>query len=182
MESPNSHEVKFILTLDDVIAFNRHFLKTSSTVRKRRLQGYLWWGLGGLVVGLISRAWGLAIIFALAGVLIWWLCQVYNQKWGIKRLVRELYDENPRSEVNRTHAIIIKEDGLEWIIEGLSDSTNKWFGILKAELTESHIFIYTGSNAANIVPKRAFADEASFKEFHVRLQRHLDEFKRRSQT
>lgn len=174
--------VEYTLTVDDLVAFAKWRAHESGEDEERlprqRVVGAWIVGVAGyLVVSavltiplLVGRslllAGGAELVAIAAGLALGWA------EWRSGRmaqwLVQRPYVRKARSALERvsgSRRVRLEPDGLRIAVDGREEQL-RWSGIERIVETDDHVFIYTGPNAAHIVPRRF----AGTKEFTDQLR------------
>jgi hypothetical protein len=171
--------VQFEITLDDVVAFNRYAIQHSPVFRRN-----YWIVMGcipvmALIVALVnSRSWN-SLSFWLPLVAITIVLLIIFPLWykheNDQTVIKVMRTGKNRGTLGK-HTLLISEDGLVETTE-VNESRWAWTGIERVEQIEHYIFIFVSSNAAHIIPKRAFASTEEVTQFYNAAKTLLDRAK-----
>ena len=167
-------EVEYKLEIDDAMAFYRYHWEHGPEEHRPKYAGcgnVVVLGLIVLVLVVIEMALfdelSIPAIFLLS-VLVWLVyCTTVQQIFG-----PELVDYNVRKFLESCETkgdfqhsrLTLSAQGLHSVSEHTNSDT-KWSGIEQLAVTDKHLFLYTNSCQAIIVPKWAFDNEQRFAEF-----------------
>lgn len=152
--------LRYTVTVNDLLAFERYFRKTDSYSRRRRAWS-LWGGpflllAIGMLYGHLKQDWRWAVGYAaLAGLFHLVLRGIYGPI--IERRLRTFYSKNKSPLLTGESSLEIKDEGLHRRTS-VSESTTSWAGISKLVSTDTHLFVYVGATAAFIVPKNGILE------------------------
>jgi len=158
--------IRYNLTLDDVLAFNRYHMAHSPSMRRQRW--IIVWGfplLLLLVAGITAArepsrgSIGLAIILPLAFHLF------FRLRWGrgVQRQIRKMYSEGKNADMLGEQVLELLPDGL-FVRSPLSETKLLWPAVERVESTDAHLFIYTSAVGAHVIPRSSVL-EGDFDEF-----------------
>jgi len=151
------------LTVDDVIAYNLHVLKTSEASRKqiRRAQLLLSaMALLVLVFSLIEAALrmtgALVMVAGCIALLVWIVLLPRLAAWGAPRRIRRIF---ANGVVAAPTAARLWVDDFGGIVEQRPDRTTSYapFAITGIEETPDYVFVTVGPGSAVIIPRRSGA-------------------------
>ena len=169
------------LTKQDYIDFNIYHIKNSDTIKRSMLlQRYVMAALYLILPFLVASVtdiplWYWFIAFVIAAVLWVAFYPRYFMSTTVKRISKMLEEGNNKDMLGQ-HSISLDDEGFrETSLNG--ESKVSWSGVEKVGDTESHIFIYTSSIMAYIIPKRTFLDENTRLEFLKILNEKLEDKK-----
>jgi len=117
------------------------------------------------------------IIFAVAGIgqtsylliilgsigSLYYLCYPAIQRWNMRRNVRNMFNQGHIECMGR-HEYSITGEGVHDITE-FGDSFVNWKAIENVVWTNNHLFILIRPLSANVIPQRAFPDDATYNQF-----------------
>jgi hypothetical protein len=163
--------VQFALTGDDYAAFNLHWNRTSDVMRRRWRRAWVLLAGMALVPALIALAEmknnpGIAVPmgFVAIAMLIWMGAIAASRRRVASRSIHRLFRGMTGRAVVGPRTLTISPEDIETEMD-VANSTHKWIAIEAVHADAHHAFLYLGSAAAIIVPKRAFQSETHFKVF-----------------
>lgn len=163
--------VEFTLTVDDLVAFAAWQAKASGEEDPRRARMRLVgaWLVGGaaylamfavatlpfLLSRLLELAGAAELVSVLVGAAVgWWEWQRGRAgEW----LVARRYRTKARvalEQTGTTRRLELDDDGLT-ILAGRRSTHVPWSRISRVVETDDHVFVYTGPDAAHVIPRRA---------------------------
>lgn len=161
--------VEYELTMEDPVALQLSCYEHTPYLRDSYRKGrYLGCPLLLIVIGLIlTFAWkfvGAAIIFGLAA--LYWIHRYPTTvKKSAEKMVKGIYSgARDKGKLLCKHRIKITPEGVESKTD-FKESKVRWNAVEQIVSTGDHIFIFVSPTVAEIIPKRAFSDETSYKEF-----------------
>ncbi len=164
-------EAEYELTVDDIVAFNVHHRKASPTIRR----------VGRLALIIVLFAIALIGISTITGKdapaerassgVIWLVVLIgvififaYQSRYGFAKIVRRMLGEGLNVALLCRRRVAIDRDAISVVSEYFERKT-RWPAVEKVVETGDYLFIYLSSVQAEIVPRRAFADESRFRSF-----------------
>ncbi|HPF38222.1 MAG TPA: YcxB family protein [Phycisphaerae bacterium] len=100
-----------------------------------------------------------AIVWLIIFVVIWFV--VFRQ---IRRSTIRAGRQGVQGKTDPTTRVTIRPERLV-VVEEYSQTQRLWPGVPRIGSTDSHIFFFIGELMAYVVPRRAFPDDQSFREF-----------------
>jgi hypothetical protein len=174
-------EVEYSLGLEDLLAFNLYHGTHSPTLRRQQVISRLallfgvavGWLLMSEIAGKIvgPSAW---IIFGFAAALVgvvFFVSYPALLRHRMRRLVGRMYMEGQNRGLFTRRRLTITPETITDATE-ISVTTMKWVAVEKIAIDQRHVYFYTGSASALILPKAAFGTEAEFNEFVETAQRY----------
>jgi hypothetical protein len=166
-------EVEYVLTPDDLYAFQLRAVHRSPISKRTRRNTYIYLfvavllfaivpaiGADGFVISNVSFGFliiGYAVVASLA-----WLLEKRMTRRAILQLLKE---EKPDKGQLGQHTVKLDENSvMESTVVG--EQRIFWAGVDRVEQNPHYIFIYTASAAALVIPKRAFASALEAETFH----------------
>lgn len=159
-------QINYDLTKEDYIDFNMHHGLRSKTVKKSIfLQQYII-PIVYLIVPFFLEDFkspkfkycmGVFIVIAIMWIVFY---KKYLNSYMKKRIIK-MMDEGDTLKNCGNKVMIISEEGIEDIGEH-DQSKLKWDGVYKIEESDKHIFIYTNSMSAYVIPIRALDNKERF--------------------
>jgi hypothetical protein len=161
-------EVHSLLTVEDQVAFNLHYLLHTPSGRRlhqaRRLVPALlilpWAGV--LLSWLFQTAWPALVAFMAAGT--WW--------WSWPSIMRSSVRRNVQSLLQSSRNLLFWGD--QWVAVTPREVRRRtawchvsvlWAAVERLDVTDQHVFIFIAANAAFVVPLRDFPDAAAQLQF-----------------
>lgn len=151
-------ELKYNLTVDDLLVFARYVYDTSSTHRRARRTTILIWIVALLAVTyLIYRIVSFPVTFPL--ILIWlpiaaliiYLMLLWNRRYFLKNYIR-MQKESPNNILTGEHLIRITDSGLFGrSVSG--DGNTFWSAIEHIDTVGDHTLVFIHAVAAIVIPK-----------------------------
>jgi hypothetical protein len=181
-------EVDYSLTLDDALAFRRHYQAHRQSAPPGRSFPWVGWLVciaAGLLLGVghsiyqVPFHWlTLAVLFLgvfVGGGITLRVCHANFLSW-------RLQFEDPRNRAWRgPWRLAISPEGITQT-SALERTFKRWDIILWIDTTEEHLFLYDSPYCCMIVPRRAFRDDRHFDEFVDLARRYRDEAKAAGQS
>jgi hypothetical protein len=177
--------IKYELTIDDLVAFNLRVLQRSPSRRK----AMRWLRLGlpptvviAIAVGLFEDgSWpsplvAVSVAIALGAAIFIGLPRYLT--YAIASSARRLYSEGSNRGLLDPTTLSLTPAAIE-TDTGLSANRRAWELVQEVDVAPEHIFFWTGSAEASIVPTRAFATDAEREEF-IRLAKEYQQAGRES--
>jgi len=164
---PEFLDIDFLLTPDDIAAFNLHFYTSYKHARARR------WLLPAFMLAvatwmLISGFRDGHSLFALAPYLLFiaflGLIGIFMSRRRIRKFTRNIYSERPQLGIIGDMNIRIEKTGIN-TANPYRRTWVSWQAIEKTAVTKDHLFIYHGSATAFVIPRTAFGNHALFVQF-----------------
>ena len=149
-------KLDYDVTLDDLVAFNRHWVATS---RLPQLRWARVWGsaaLTGIVFLLLYFTLArdspqAAGITALIVGFVYFLSYRSVQNSSLERNVAKIYSGDSRGPLFGPHTLEIAPEG--FIVRSKqSETRTSWAAIRTISVTPQHLFIYTSAAHAHVVP------------------------------
>ena len=164
--------IRYSVTLEDLIAFNRfHIQHSRQLVRQRRIAG-LALPLATILVAVVLailrsdfRLLPFVVLFVVLYVLF--LRRAYGK--GLEKKLRRLYAEGKNKGVLGEHSLHLQDDGISRQSD-VGSTTVAFRGIEKIESTPTHTFIYISALSAIVIPKERVI-EGDYSEFLMHLRR-----------
>lgn len=167
-------EVEYNLAEDDMVAFNEYHLRTSPATRRwRSVKAFFVLVLFvlGIVIFTSARAAfargedlpSYLVLLFLAFVILLFLV-VQRPHRGIRKAVRKMLKQGRDRDSSSRLRVALDKLAIR-VVGELTETTTKWPAVEKVVSTQDHLFIYTGSAAALIIPRRAFSEEWQFQGF-----------------
>jgi hypothetical protein len=177
-------EISYVNNVDDLVAALEHQAEHVARIKPtnaRRITPtavisvvILFASVLGLIASLFAeRSREGFTIFPIACVLAGLLLLFSSRRFHVW-LFRRSADKNiPSSDLLRPQHMTLTPEAVMHRTEHASGST-EWAGIQHVGITATHIFIFTTSTTAFVVPRRAFASDESFNEFAQTAQKYRE--------
>jgi hypothetical protein len=166
-------EVEYVLTPDDLYAFQLRALQKSPIAKRSRRNMYIGIfvalviisivpaiGSDGFVISRVSISF-LAIPLVLV-VSFTWLIEKRMTRRAILQLISE---EKPDKGQLGRHTVKLDDIGVTEST-AVGEQRTSWAGIDRVEQNPEYIYIYTSASAALVIPRRAFRKPSDAEEFH----------------
>lgn len=173
LSDPNDHmKITYKLESHDLRAFHRYGEKHLPSAR--RVRYILWATLIGLALwqsfSVDDPRVGFRIAYFCVLMLVLWLIMKF---WMvvIARIVQwRSFTSNKHRSVLCEHTITLADDAL---VEATPFNENRtlWGGIYQVVDAADYIYIFVSLHSAHIIPKRAFPDAESARQFYERAAR-----------
>jgi hypothetical protein len=170
-------EVEFSLTVDDLQAFLRYHCGKGA--QQRHLLGYVLGGFLGVLVLLavvggapwppwLTRevCWGL-----FAGALAMLALLAFAGQRNTAQAIQRYFEGNPR--LFARHRLALLPEGVRFV-SPFAEALVRWPGVLRVAVTDEHLFLYTGTDDAHVVPRRVFADPRDFDAYVAQAESYLE--------
>lgn len=161
-------QVSYVLTMDDIHAFNAHYSRESPVARRGRAKMRLAMTFF-LAVLLGALGWGAraSVGFWLLGglILLFWFAVFPRRLEAMQRNFTErTYQAGKNAGLLGPHTVELTDEG---VVERtpVRELKVKWEAVEKVASTDSHLFLWTSGFNALVLPRRAFADEDALKAF-----------------
>jgi hypothetical protein len=170
-------EVEYEIDRDDLIAFRLHVLSKSQAFRRGNFFVLPMLAIICAVIRLskhdmnVGEAFGLLAMALLVGLVA--AVVLVRIKLPLARLgfVRSLKSRPELLKLCRRHRATIDPDHFT-IATDESSTRQKWSAIERIETLDRSIAFFITSNTAYIIPRRAFADEATERQFTETAERY----------
>ena len=151
--------VRYLNTLEDLVAFNRYHCAHSPAVRKTKLTWMIWVSAlliaGSLFIpptAEFSRPNIVATAIVSAGLFS--VVFIYRFPAVMDRQVLRLYQEGENKGTLGEHELELDDNGLVERTE-VNESRLSWQGVERIAETDEHAFIYISSMMAHVIPKQS---------------------------
>ena len=155
------------VTEQDVVAFHKHYVKTSPPYQRNFRIGVFSGAISIAVLTFVFSNFSLTAMlwFALPTIAIFIPLMYHSHNSAINKIGKQMREAGKNKGLFCRHIITISPEG---VIEktSVNESASAWQGIEKVDEMESHIFIYTNSNSAHIIAKRYFPNGEDAMEFY----------------
>jgi hypothetical protein len=167
-------KVEYELTKEDYIAFNMHHIDHSPTIKRSLFMQRYVVALVFLVFPFIfSNMSGAPLLLSLmvyGAIFVAWI--IYYPRYFMattKKRILKMIDEGSNENLFGPRSMTLTEEGVEEV-NSHGESKSSWRSIEKVDETVDHIYIYTSSINAYLVPIRAFEGRTQKDEFVERLK------------
>jgi hypothetical protein len=173
--------VEYQLTPDDFTTFNLYHFNHSPTARRQYYRGLLlpvvvWLSIWALLwyrtyidSGAPLQAF-LDLLPLLVFVPLYLLAYPWLRRRTFRQTVSTMANEGSNRDLFGWHRVSVRDEGITE--EGQhSRSTFSWDAVEKVAMTDDHVYVYVSAMAAIIIPRRAFASEAEWRELADTLAR-----------
>jgi hypothetical protein len=148
--------IRYRVDMDDIVALNRHFVSASPAHRANRKRAMLTcasaFALLAIVQSLSDRSfYPLAVWSAIIPFFCFWIYW-RSGKVSVKK-INQLYAPDRDKLVLCEHEMENLPDGFADLTP-LSEQRTKFPAILRIDETPAHVFVFTGSMQAHIIPKK----------------------------
>ncbi len=152
--SEDSMDIRYTVSLDDIVAFNRFHCSNSRTAKRVRLRcdilvAAVWLGAGGLSSALHHSF--VPLIIGGAFALCWCVTSKRRSASQCAKLARKFFEEGKNKGSLGAQLLRLSEDGVEESNDYGSKFT-RFNAIERVESTDQHTFIFTGAASAYIIP------------------------------
>ena len=168
-------EINYELDARDLIAFQKHFYKTSPTNRNLRRYLYLFFVAFAAYFNLLefripfaARLFWFAVSLGVSLLVMAFWSWVINA-YAFKRTV----PTKPDNGVLGPHQLILSEKALTETTP-VNETTHSWKGVDRIEQNEDYVYIFVTPQAAHIVPKRFFFDRPAAEHFYDTARRYKE--------
>ncbi len=142
--------IRFEQTIDDTMAFYKHFIRTSETIKRSfvRMRWYL--SAGALLAWMITQdpkftAIMAAILLALVLLLPWYTRKIMEHR------ARQTYQKPDNARMMGWHTMELTDEGMVVTTDNAT-ATYKWPVVLKTVHVPNYVFIYFSEMMAIVVP------------------------------
>ncbi|QDU10180.1 YcxB family protein [Gimesia aquarii] len=160
------------LTVDDLVAFNQFHNERSPTIRRQRtkslvitfvvllcLPGLILLTTDKPILGMALDIWPLIL-----GPILFVILVSQSFKWGTRKLIKDMVIEGQNSQFYSNCSISFDDTGISESSSS-GNTIRNWSAVQRIVVSNDHIFVYTSSLEAFIVPKRAFDTDDRFNAF-----------------
>ncbi len=165
-------KVEYELNAEDVAAYIIYNYEHSTQLKLSRkfLRIILLFVLGVEILGVmllvvILKEYSFSIALGVLAVmtLIWYFCYPSIIQRSLKRGIPGIYGQS-QNMLTGKHILLINPDLLVDKTD-MGESTTRWSAVEYLTPTNQYLFVSVRGSGPHIIPKRAFADEALFKQF-----------------
>lgn len=164
--------IKYDNTMEDMIAFNQHYIETSPVQRKSLFS--IRWKMPVLTLiffGILSwsdHSFGFLIYGLVVAIVLFLVYPAMFRKRFAKN-IRQLYAERGSKGVLGLHSLEIDDNGL-LVKTDCNEVKSSWNTLDRIVSTDTHTFIYINANAAIILPRQTIV-EGDYDNFVAELNR-----------
>ncbi len=166
---------EYEITKDDLTAFNLYHHRHSPTARRHYLRS--WFIPAFLLLLVCMGLWYLADrergtpwrtlldlwpLFCMVPVYLLYFPWAYGRK--LRKIVAGMVSEGRNPGLFCRHRTTLSPEGVTRAGE-FGQTSVVWRAVERVVVTDDYAYIYTSALAAIIIPRRAFADAAAFREF-----------------
>lgn len=167
---------EYELTKDDLIAFNLyHHLHFSRALRRQYYRA--WFSPAAVLLLICTGVWYLAaqqsgtplrtfldLLPLFSGVPFALVASPWLYRRTIRKLVARMAGEGKNRGLFSRRRITISKEGITDVGE-FAQSSTAWWSVERVLRNKDHVFVYTSTFVAIIVPRRAFTAPAEFEDF-----------------
>jgi hypothetical protein len=172
-------EIQFTRTEEDVRALVDHTYRGKGPTRKRlmtlvtvrsiesALAVLLGVVLGSALLGVEASLWvvvGVGLLLGFAWGVFYLLVQLLSISNWVNRDAKAALSGGHNRNTLGPVRVVSDADGIRWS-SSFGSSTIVWAGVERVERGSSAVYVFLNSNTAMDIPRRAFADDASYEEF-----------------
>lgn len=172
-----SMTIRYQLTIDDWLALNRFYHKTSPIMQKqfrkvRMIYAFIAMLSAFTTIFSIAKKIDMALIVAVMIVgLILYVGTANVVKTQADKNARKLYESGQNKTLREVTTLTVSPDYIE-SQSVLLESSIKWPLVEKIAIEEDYIFIFVSADQAIIIPNRAFQSKAQRREFIELINRY----------
>jgi hypothetical protein len=163
--------IDYELTIDDHIAWNMFFQRTSPVARRQALLAWMLVGivlfLSVLILPSLSLNWPESImvsgVAAIPSLILWSFVPLLR-RGQVKRIIRRMYVEGHNYNLIGPRRLTISREFLA-VASPWSHSLTRWAGIAEIRREPEAVYFCIASSTAVIAPRRAFATDEQFRQF-----------------
>ena len=151
---------RYSLSIEDLLAFNRHFAFMRNRHLRHRLwfAAALWSALTGLAYAWItvqrSHAIERSVIVGVVAAVLFLPLFWFAVRYAHARQVRAIFESEPDDHQTGFRALSLAESGIREET-ARTDTFIRWHAVRTVACTPDHWFIYYGTLAAIVVPRAA---------------------------
>ena len=161
-------DIEYEISVDDILALNLYHHQQSPSARRTRM--LLQYGPPVILVIIFliqASLTGGSPVSALPWLFfagIWVIFVPFSLRRSMRKKVAKLILESQDNRVTGKHKLSLTPDAVT-DKTGSGKTKTKWRDVRKLVATNQYLYIYISDTLAHIVPRRAFASEAEFREF-----------------
>jgi len=161
--------ITYKLEPDDLRAFHRYGQKHFPSARRAR---YFIWAVriaGSLLLTLTSEdhRLGFRIFYFCVLMVVFWAITSGSTFLVTRVMLWRSFTSEKQKSVLCEHTITLADDALIEVTP-FNESRNLWSGIYRVVDTADYIYIFISLNSAHSIPKRAFPNPESARQFYER--------------
>jgi YcxB-like protein len=169
----------FTLTPEDLIAAEIYRVHHVPALRRQQVYGRLVWlaltvCLSGILLLLFFLSIHWLVLIAVGWVTILPLTVLLNdlllKNYSIKKMIEKAVHAGKYRDMFVRQQVTVSSDGYT-IVSPHVEVKHAWQVVKQIAVTETHIYLFTSESGANIIPKRAFANNEEADAF-IRLTQH----------
>jgi hypothetical protein len=167
--------IDFEVTPDDIIAYNLYCLHHVSSVRQVQMRSRALWGTIAILALIITLAVRTNLLLVgIFGTILWIssvlvINHIFFLDYSIKKLVQKQIRKGRYTKAMGQQSLSISPEAYTHI-SPFAEVKRTWQTTEKIQVTDSHAFIFVDKSCAEIVPRRAFAENEMWQEFVRTLQ------------
>ena len=169
--------IEFERTIQDVIDFNLFHMAHSPSIKRQLLLMQVLTGLlviplpFGIVYLVYHSMNAVIVVFSiLAGVLVFVLYPQVARKSTINRIKKMLSEGNNNALLGR-QVVSLSPEGI-FVKNQTAESKINWSTVDKVTENDKHVYLYTSSINALVIPKNDFQSEKEKQEFLAYVNKH----------
>lgn len=174
MQDAHTHELDYLVTVDDIAYLNHFHTQSSPALQRRRTYAGLVATMCGVFGFLTSLSIGGPILFFMALLIV---TGVWTTLGGKRRgptnrqlaNIRSLYEEGKNRALFGHHHVRLLPDRIELTTE-FSRGEFKWEAVERVVEDEGYVFIYVSALNAFVINKKYFTGEAQARAFLQQAQ------------
>jgi hypothetical protein len=145
-------KILYNLEIEDIVVFSQFYIDTSPVVRKQRQRSLVVLALvyGLFIAIFMFTKYALSFTAFCITTYAFFVCWYYR-KITLKR-VKHMYAGGKAAGLFCEHEIELLSDGIR-DATSVNETMIKFAGIERIEITPSHVFIFTSSFSAHVIPK-----------------------------
>jgi len=163
MDNPT---ITYTLERHDVMAFQKFAAKHLPVGRRMRYINLVLFAGAGFLTASTAKEATLTIrtiMFFLVFFVLWavtWIIEFFVRKIAFWRV----YTSDKNKTLLCKHTITLADDGLIEVT-ALNEGKNRWRGIYRIIDSADYIYVFTSHQSAHVIPKRAFTNGESARQF-----------------
>lgn len=148
-------ELRYSLTVDDLVALQEHVMATSPEVRRqqrllRTFAAVACLPVAAVLLGVVMSDWvAAAVVGVVSAAALWELFPALERR-RVRRLLRSAVADGAAGSLGQVR-LTVDDAGLTEEVGGTA-TTVPWDGIDRVEESTSHLFVFTAPTEAFVVP------------------------------